>query len=176
MNAQRWPNGLTMRSLMDSGRWFSTILWLAALAGAGCPDRSVGPAPSEKPMHSHRDRSGETAPWHLVYSDGSGNRHELRGEANGALMYGYTPITPEQSSSGTYHGGPPWQGLLDPEGARRLIEALGRLDARAAIHAHRREMGTGLFQLTRGGEARRFLIRPGPELSAWDQLLQGLRR
>jgi hypothetical protein len=60
--------------------------------------------------------------WTLVVADGSANVYACEQAATGAARCSYRPVTPEQSSTGTYSGGDPWEVEL----SSAQIEALWR--------------------------------------------------
>jgi acetylornithine deacetylase/succinyl-diaminopimelate desuccinylase-like protein len=116
-------------------RLFSMVVHLA-----GAPDQPLAPPdPAESPVPD--------TPWTLRFDGGS---HDLtRIEHTGdEASWAYEPVTPEQSSSGTYSGGEPASGELPAE----AIEALWA-EVRAAIddtgsHVDTRAMGTASLSWT----------------------------
>ncbi len=78
-------------------------------------------------------------PWSLVVGDGSGNGYACEHAAGGTPRCRYSPVTPEQSSTGRYSGGDPWEVELAPaqvDALWREVEAAAKdtakhTDARA---------------------------------------------
>lgn len=123
---------------------------------------------------SNKDRDGS---WTVIYSDHSGNayRFSQRGEAHPAVL-DYDPVTPEESSSGTYSGGDPYKGTLTPEEVERLWVEVRDLEASTAGHSSKRRMGTGSFRVTEaGGALRRFIVSNGPSRRRFDAFARSLR-
>ncbi|MEM7355704.1 MAG: hypothetical protein AAF657_33120, partial [Acidobacteriota bacterium] len=105
----------------------------------------------------------ETGAWRVVYSDHSGNAYRFwQGDRSGSAQFEYDPVTPEQSSSGTYSGGEPEKGALDPAQVEALWSWLRDLEGATASHTSKRRMGTGSFRILESGSAeRRFILRDG---------------
>ena len=69
-----------------------------------------------------------SSPWSVVVGDGSGNGYACEHAGGGTPRCRYSPVTPEQSSTGRYSGGDPWEVELAPA----QVEALWReVDAAA---------------------------------------------
>jgi hypothetical protein len=67
------------------------------------------------------------AEWILNFADGSGNRYTIASDAADANAHlVYEPITPEQSSSGTYSGGSPVDRQISAENTSELCDVLRR--------------------------------------------------
>lgn len=120
-----------------------------------------------------------TAPWSLEYADGSANVYRLTQARPGdEVRFEYVPVTPAQSSTGTYSGGDPKQARLAPDDPR--VEALWKrvetLEADPSLRAPARAKRTGQFTVTTPSGAREFIVQPGPTLDEADALFQGLRR
>ena len=107
--------------------------------------------------------------WSLTYADGAAN-----GDAISPTSFTYTPVTPEQSSTGMYSGGPPRAGSLAPEIAARILAAAEALAADTANHVEDRGKGTGAFTLTTGRGSQHFIVVRGPALVSFDALLASL--
>lgn len=118
-----------------------------------------------------------TSTWRVRYDDHSGNRYRFWSSDDAATgHYTYDPVTPEQSSSGSYSGGEPQQGLLEAPGAAALLQAVRDLESAEKAHARTRMMGTGSFAISEGdGAERRFLIRRGSRLRRFDELVAPYR-
>ena len=118
------------------------------------------------------DASGFT----LDYADGSANQYRVVcGGADAEITY--TPVTPLQSSSGSYSGGAPWRARL-AAGDGRLVALLGQVTALqrdVALHAAARSKGSGACTLTTAAGTQSFLVAPGAALRALDAALAALR-
>ncbi|MCA9675553.1 MAG: hypothetical protein H6709_13415 [Kofleriaceae bacterium] len=115
--------------------------------------------------------------WTLRYADGAANAYEVVG-AGADVDVAYVPVTPRDSSSGTYSGGAPWRVRIDASDPR-IEELWRRVDALASVASSGdggRAMGTGAFTVTRDGTTRTFVVAPGPGLDAFDALIRGLAR
>ncbi len=116
----------------------------------------------------------------LDYADGSANQYRVacsEASADADAEVSYTPVTPRQSSSGSYSGGAPWRARLaaaDPRLAA-LLEQVAALEADVALHAEARSKGTGAVTLTTAAGTRSFLVAPGAALRALDAALAALR-
>ena len=67
------------------------------------------------------------SPWSVAIRDGNGNLFRFQQESEGEASFVYDPITPLESSSGTYSGGAPKEGVLSVdqrEALWRWIHAL----------------------------------------------------
>ena len=120
----------------------------------------------------------QSGTWFVSYADHSGNsyRFSSRGSSESA-RFAYDPVTPEQSSSGTYSGGDPQQGTLTADQIDALWHWIRELEADVRQHAESRMMGTGSFVIREAGRAdRRFIIRRGSKLSAFDAFVRPYRR
>lgn len=115
------------------------------------------------------------APWRVTYHDGSGNDFQFDG-ARGGTSYAYSPVTPEQSSSGTYSGGAPASGTLADEQVVALWKHVLELEAATAEHTKERGMGTGAFVIVTPTSARTFLVKRGDLLRAFDEFTAPLKK
>src|SRR5262245_39969007 len=76
---------------------------------AACPRpveqvRPAGSDPSQQPMAAEAMK----APWKVTYHDGAGNGFQFWQDAEGGeVRFDYSPVRPEQSSTGFYSGGEP---------------------------------------------------------------------
>ena len=115
--------------------------------------------------------------WTVDYADHSGNRYRFwQAGGEDKARFSYDPITPEQSSSGTYSGGEPREGTLDPAQVESLFEQVRMLEERVESHATMRMKGTGSLRIREGsGAPRRFLIRNGQSRQDFDRFLEPFR-
>lgn len=114
------------------------------------------------------------APWSLSYRDGSGNITRIWRETAGAdPRWAYHPVQPLQSSSGSYSGGEPGLGKLDPATVLTLWERI--LAAEGGPAADPGQMGTGLLRIEAPGGARELGLAGCPTLSSMETFLASLR-
>lgn len=115
--------------------------------------------------------------WSVSYSDHSGNVYRFWHAAGEELArFAYKPVKPETSSSGAYSGGEACEGTLAPAQIETLFDWVRAFEADTEHHAESRMMRTGLFRVCeKGCEERRFIIRPGHTLKAFDAFLEPLR-
>ncbi len=112
----------------------------------------------------------------LDYADGSANHYRVVC-AGASAEITYTPVTPRQSSSGSYSGGAPWQAHLAAGDVRlaALLEQVQALHANRALHTEARGKGSGAVTLTSAAGTHSFLVAPGPAVRALDAALAALR-
>ena len=116
-----------------------------ALLGA-CVPSSVPPA-------------APASPWTVVLADGSNNVTRVVQTESGAT-WSYEPMTPERSSSGTYSGGDPANGVLDTDAAAGFWEAVTTAMKDDAGHANTRAMGTFSLSVTTNGATDAVVLTP----------------
>ncbi len=116
--------------------------------------------------------------WAVNYRDHSGNGYRFWQDGDGEeARFAYDPVTPERSSSGTYSGGLPHRGILDPAQVEALLRWIRELETDTGHHARSRMMGTGSFRVSEGGGAeRRFIVRRGRQLKAFDAFVESFRK
>ena len=115
--------------------------------------------------------SAPSGAWSLEYADGSANAYRIEADGDGAT-FEYLPVTAERSSTGMYSGGSPRAAHLDAVQAAGLWRGVGALEAATHLYTEERMKGTGAFRVTEGGGTRAFIILRGPELLAFDALVQ----
>ncbi len=116
------------------------------------------------------------AEWILNFADGSGNRYTITSDAADANAHlVYEPITPEQSSSGTYSGGSPVDRQISAKNTSELWRRVAALQNDSSQHSETRSMGTGTFRTQNAEGEARFLIRMGATLSDFTAFLTSLR-
>jgi hypothetical protein len=109
--------------------------------------------------------------WSVVYADGSANQYVIEGSADGASFV-YDPVTPEQSSTGTYSGGDPRSGPLDRVRVAELWRQVRAFEADTEQHAPDRNKGTGAFSIRDANGKRSFIVERTPALLAFDTYLK----
>ena len=112
--------------------------------------------------------------WRLRYAGGSNDRLEVWREGDVAGLR-WDPVTPFESSSGSYSGGTPCRRAIPLSAAEAIRTAALALEADPSLRAPARAMGTGLFSLEGEGAAggRRFLIHRGDALDAFEACWRG---
>ncbi len=113
-------------------------------------------------------------PWSIDYADGAANRYRLRSDADGA-RFEYVPVTPEQSSTGRYSGGPPHAGVLTADAITAIRAHVGVMELATGLHLSDRIKGSGSFTVTDSAGTRSFLLGRCDSLAAWDAMLAALR-
>lgn len=149
--------------------WVASALGLCACTSVPEPAGEKSPAP---PTETVERSSMPVAPWSIIFADGSGNSfHFLQPSAEATAEYEYTPVTPEESSSGTYDGGMASRGELTAEQVQQIWSQVEAMGAATATHVDHRMKGTGAFVVTQHGTKREFVISSGPELDAFTALV-----
>ncbi len=112
------------------------------------------------------------APWTFAYADGSANCHTLA-RTGDDVDYEYVPVTPAQSSTGHYSGGPPRHEVLRSDDPRlaELWRRVAALEADIAHHEAHRNKGSGALTLTTPAGTRHFLYARVPALLELDALM-----
>ncbi len=109
-------------------------------------------------------------------SDGSGNRYEFSVVRNAeAYVQGrvvYSPVQPEESSSGIYSGGEAFDRELTSDRSSDIWSTLLNLQGNSDIHVQARSMGTGRITISSPAGNERFLVQSGPD---FDKLIRLLR-
>ncbi|QOI98095.1 MAG: hypothetical protein HRU69_11630 [Flammeovirgaceae bacterium] len=90
------------------------------------------------------------------YADGSGNRYTLRGNT-----LTYDPVTPTESSTGTYSGGEPKSVTLTAQQVKLIIRVLEEATKKTSDHIENREKGTGLITIITGNKQQHCIVRRG---------------
>jgi len=131
---------------------------------------------STLPPQIIQDPVAAEALWSLTYHDGSGNGFRFWKESEGDdALFEYVPIRPERSSSGLYSGGEPKKGTLDDERVKELWQWARRLESDASIHVNSRRKGSGAFSLRSSDGVRDFMVKNGPLLRKFNELLVPFR-
>ena len=107
--------------------------------------------------------------WSIDYRDGSANAYHFHPDT-----FEYVPVTPAQSSTGTYSGGEPRAGRLDATAVETLWRLVRAFEVAVALHVEDRMKGTGAFSVTDVAGTREFIIARGPELAAFDAFAAAL--
>ncbi len=115
---------------------------------------------------------GFLPPWSVRYDDGSHNLTVVaRRRLDEPITWSYRPMTPAESSSGSFDGGSPAAGQLDEAAGFVLWQRLqGAIAAGAPVSDGGRAMGTGLLTLTEGDTETRVLLTATPAQQLADAL------
>lgn len=117
-------------------------------------------------------------PWALKYADGAANIYHFAQETTGGpVSFEYVPVTPEQSSTGTYSGGEPRKATLAADDPRidELWQRVERLEADTASHGPDRNKGTGAFAIATPSGSRQFIIEQGAPLDELHKFMARFR-
>jgi len=126
-------------------------------------------------------RAGSTvvpkAPWVATYYDGSANGYRFWKNSEGeAAHFEYSPVQPRESATGMYSGGQPANGVLNPKQTEAVWQRILRFESDTKLHEAERKKGTGAFGVKAPSGDRKFIIKDGPALVAWNQFLSAFRR
>jgi len=106
-----------------------------------------------------------------TYVDGSGNKYKLQ---NSKLTY--IPLTPENSSSGTYSGGDPFVLELEKIDLIRLVDVFERALWSESDHSNKRRMGSGTLFKTVGEDWKRIYLSYGStSINEIDAILKSIK-
>lgn len=129
--------------------WLSS-LFLMAIVWSGCYS-----------LAKKKVAIASTDPWYtqnFVYADGSNNQYVFN-----AKSFEYFPVTPEQSSTGTYSGGKYIKMTLQPIQFIELADAIRYAHADPACHGTDRAKMSSLISIQKDATISRFIIKPGHE-------------
>lgn len=141
------------------------------------PEPTTVEPTAPEPTAPEPTASDRPAPWRIVYADGSANVSRLdRPGAADPIQFVYDPVTPAESSTGTYSGGPPRteQVAADDPRVDALWREVERLEADTSVHVRDRAKGTGAFTITTPSGERSFLVKGGATLQEIERILARL--
>jgi hypothetical protein len=122
---------------------------------------SQDPTPVQEPVATPTPEPASTipAPWSVHVADGSANVYHCEHVVGGEPRFEYKPVTPKQSSTGTYSGGPPRKGPM----TAAQVEALWReVDAAVSNMAeHVENRGKGTVKIDADGHTKAHVIVTG---------------
>jgi len=176
-----WPSELVGRHVQVTGQLGFAQLFPEAAKG---PDGewSQGVAPGSAPSAVVREATwsllsrSEPTPWSLSLADGSGNLTRVwRDDDESPPRWSYAPITPEQSSSGTYSGGAPASGLLNADAAADLWCRARGVASAPGVQATTRSMGTGRLTWKSPGGDSSLNVEQGAALIELEAAFRALR-
>ncbi len=107
--------------------------------------------------------------WTITYSDGAANHYEFN-----IGGFEYRPVTPEQSSTGTYSGGPPRRRIMNGTEITELLKRVHALEAATDIHVADRMKGSGAFTITNNRGTSSFIVKRCELLAQFDAFLAAL--
>lgn len=90
------------------------------------------------------------------YADGNGNVYTIT-----STTLGYSPVKPEDSSSGTYSGGVPKSIALTPDQFVVISAVLTKAVDNTTSHISERVMMSGVVSVINGNNKKRYIITPG---------------
>lgn len=113
------------------------------------------------------------APWSVVVADGSANVYRCEHQVGAEPRFEYRPVTPKESSTGTYSGGPPRTGPM----TAAQVEALWReIDAAVTNMAeHVENRGKGTVAIEAEGHTKAHLVVTGKGGAALMAVLAALQ-
>ena len=115
-------------------------------------------------------------PWSVIYHDGCGNGMRVwRETREQPARFEYDPITPEESSTGTYSGGEPSSGEVNDDVAAELWGWLNELESNPSLHTDLRMKMTGDFAVRTPERERAFIVKNTPPLREFDGFVARLR-
>lgn len=127
-------------------RSFICVLLLLATACRPDPQPTAAPtrATSTLPTSSEEPAPMDpyAPPWKLVVADGSANVYACEHTDATPARCSYRPITPEESSTGHYSGGDPWEVALTPAQIDALWREVAAAHDNTASHTEDRAKTT----------------------------------
>lgn len=181
-----WPEGVEGRRVVVRGTPGSDhILPEARVLEDGALTQGVMPGSGPQDFlrdtswsFEDRPESGlEPAPWAISWSDGSGNSTRIWQAAPGStISWSYDPVTPLESSSGTYSGGEPAAGELDEGAAVALWARALAMAEHTELHAEARTKGSLQLELASTERGRQVIVlRPTPVVQGFAETITALR-
>lgn len=105
---------------------------------------------------------------HYVYADGSANRYIITPNT-----LEYDPVTPEESSTGTYSGGDPKTVSISAEQFTSIGQLIDKAVANKAVHIEDRMKTSGAISIAKGDTNTHVILAPGcAEKEAIESLLK----
>ena len=105
---------------------------------------------------------------HYVYADGSANRYIITPDT-----LEYDPVTPEESSTGTYSGGDPKIVSISAERFESISQLFEKALANKAVHIEDRIKTSGVISIVKGDTHTQIILAPGcAEKEAIESLLK----
>lgn len=105
---------------------------------------------------------------YYVYADGSANKYTIT-----ANTLEYDPVTPEESSTGTYSGGDPKTVSISAEQFESIGQLFDKAVANKAVQIEDRIKTSGAISIVRGDSRTQVVLAPGcAEKAAIESLLK----
>jgi hypothetical protein len=128
------------------------------------------------PLFQARADDKMKTPWSITYSDGSANGYRFNQDTpDGQTRFEYSPVRPENSSTGIYSGGEPKAGTLDSKQSAELQKWVGKLESDKSIRTTERAKGSGAFTVRSGDKSSEFIIQQSSILTEFDNFAKKLR-
>lgn len=103
-----------------------------------------------------------------VYADGSANRYIITRDT-----LEYDPVTPAESSTGTYSGGDPKTVAISSEQFESISQLFDKAVANKAVHIEDRIKTSGAISVVKGDTRTQVILAPGcAEKEAIESLLK----
>lgn len=103
----------------------------------------------------------------IRYVDTNNNSYSVR---EGTLRY--SPITPENSSSGTYSGGEPKSKTLTDEEMAGIQQKVQEIEDTPSLHLQQRQMLTAMLFVGEQDNRRKYILGRSEKRTALEQLLK----
>ncbi len=106
--------------------------------------------------------------YNYVYADGSANRYIITPDS-----LKYDPVTPQESSTGTYSGGDPKRVSISAEQFKSISQLLDKAVANTTVHIEDRIKMSGAISIVKGDSRTQIILAPGcAEKEAIESLLK----
>lgn len=93
---------------------------------------------------------------HYVYADGSANRYIITSDS-----LEYDPVTPAESSTGTYSGGEPKTVSISKQQFESIGQLFDKAVANKAVHIEDRMKTSGAISIVEGDNRIQVILAPG---------------
>lgn len=105
----------------------------------------------------------------LRYQDQNNNVYLVRDR-----QLDYTPIRPEESSSGTFSGGKASHQELSEAEATQIFDLVKQIVAKSSVHTPQRRMMTAILACQLDTEWQRFTLLRSPMRTEFEELLRSM--
>src|SRR5688572_19356768 len=108
--------------------------------------------------NSTKKNSSANPAYNMVYtySDGNANKYVIS-----STSFEYIPVTPAESSSGTYSGGSPVKNKPKTDLFQKAADMIQAAQMATADHADQRQKGTGQVEIRDGDKTSTFYLKMG---------------
>ncbi|MBN2776747.1 MAG: hypothetical protein JXR36_03850 [Bacteroidales bacterium] len=110
------------------------------------------------------------SPVQIIYNDGSSNAHIISKD-----NYKYSPVTPQESSSGTYSGGEQREVNINENLFNEIFIKALSIAENKTIHIESRMMGTGMLRIKYENSETQIYIDKCMELENFERFLNNLK-